>query len=333
MGPSTVTRDRIDYIGAISDSWKQQMLLNLLKVRYSDAPVFLDVTSVINAYALEGDVTLAGQAAPVGRGDTFLGASGTRRYSDHPTITYAPLVGDKFAKSIMSPVPVSGILLLVQSGYPADFVLRVCVSTVNGLENAFGGPNPRSGDPRFHELLELMREDQKAGGLGFAAKPGTGKRSMAMMLRAPRDTPMAARHRRIVELLGLKADAREFDVGYGSFPDDDMEIALISRSILQVMIDVASHIDTPAVHVAEGRVHVPPRTAEDERMFPALVRVHSAAQEPKDAYAAVRYRDHWFWIDDRDPRSKSGFSFLMLLFSLTETASTQAAPVVTVPAR
>jgi hypothetical protein len=39
----TVARDRFDYITAISDSWKSQMLLNLVKIRYGDAPVFLDV--------------------------------------------------------------------------------------------------------------------------------------------------------------------------------------------------------------------------------------------------------------------------------------------------
>jgi hypothetical protein len=45
IGPKTVTKDRFDYSGAIADSWKTQMLLNIVKVRYGDAPVFLDVTS------------------------------------------------------------------------------------------------------------------------------------------------------------------------------------------------------------------------------------------------------------------------------------------------
>ena len=43
IGPGNVARDRFDYISAISDSWKAQMLLNLVKLRYGDAPVFLDV--------------------------------------------------------------------------------------------------------------------------------------------------------------------------------------------------------------------------------------------------------------------------------------------------
>ena len=56
IGPGTVTRDRFDYVTAISDSWKSQMLFNLVKLRYGDAPVFLDVASVINQYLVEGVV-------------------------------------------------------------------------------------------------------------------------------------------------------------------------------------------------------------------------------------------------------------------------------------
>jgi hypothetical protein len=38
---------------AISDSWKNQMLLNLVKARYAEAPVFLDIASAINSYSIE----------------------------------------------------------------------------------------------------------------------------------------------------------------------------------------------------------------------------------------------------------------------------------------
>ena len=32
-----VTQDGFDYTGAVTDSWKTQMLLNLVKIRYEDS--------------------------------------------------------------------------------------------------------------------------------------------------------------------------------------------------------------------------------------------------------------------------------------------------------
>ena len=329
VGPTTVSRDRFEYVQAISDSWKSQMLLNLVKVRYADVPVFLDVTSVINAYSFETEANVSAQAAPVNRGDTFLGGGATGRYSERPTISYAPLTGDKFAKSVMSPLPVSGILLLVQSGYPADLVLRICVNSINGLENARSGAAERPADPAFRELVGLLREDQEHGGVAFEARPGVGKKAMAMILRPATDDAMGKRNRRIAELLGVKPGIRELDVGYGSIPSGDTEIALLSRSMLQIMANVASSFDVPGREVAEGRVAPTRVDAAD----PAFLRVRESAEKPADAFVSVRYRDRWFWIDDRDALSKRVFAFLMLMFSLTETGTAQAAPVLTIPAR
>ena len=61
IGPGTVSRDRFDYTTAISESWKNQMLLNMVKLRYGDTPVFLDVASVINSYELSGSAERGSQ--------------------------------------------------------------------------------------------------------------------------------------------------------------------------------------------------------------------------------------------------------------------------------
>jgi hypothetical protein len=333
VGPPTITRDRFDYVTTISESWKRQMLLNLLKVRYADAPVFMDVASVISSYSLEGEVRLFGEYAPPGRGDTVAGVSGTGRYADKPTITYQPLTGDKFAKGLMAPIPISGILFLLQSGYPADLVLRVCVNSINGIQNAYGGSgNPREGDPKFHELMSAMQASQAEGVVGFRTRTTKSSQTVVMFIRPPTDAAAAA-SRRVRSLLGLNLNEREFNVESGSFPENDREIAMLTRSVLQVMVDLASALDVPATDIAEGRVFSPQWSAEQQRMFPALLSVRNGPAAPPDAYAAVPYRNQWFWIEDRDQRSKQVMSFLMVMFSLTEGAPAQSAPVVTVPAR
>src|SRR4051812_35900238 len=204
IGPATVPRDRFDYVESISESWKRQMLLNLVKVRYADAPVFLDVTSVISSYEFRGEFGVFGQEAPAGRaGDSFVGAAANGSYIDRPTITYAPLSSDKFAKALMSPFPITGIGLLLQSGYPADAVLRICANSINGLSNRYGGRGERTGDPRYQELLILMRDAQSQGELALYSEKVQDQPTVKLGLRQSVDATAAARNRRIANLLEL----------------------------------------------------------------------------------------------------------------------------------
>lgn len=334
IGPATVSRDRFDYVASISDSWKRQMLQNLLKVRYADAPVFLDVTSVISAYTFAGQVDASAEYAPVNRGDTFVGIGGNVAYADRPTITYAPLSGEKFSRSLMSPLPISGILYLLQSGFPADLALRICAHSINGLANAYGGRgSAHDGDPRFAELLTAMRTSQAAFGLGIRQKSPLDREAAVLSLRPTSEASRAA-NRRIRELLELDPGEESYEVVYGSFLTKPNQIVIQTRSTLQVMADFASYVEVPEADLAEGRVDRPMRTAEQERVFLPLIRIRSGEQAPPDAYVAVRYRGRQFWIDDRDMASKSAMTFLMLIFSLAETSSQPVStPQVTVPAR
>ena len=142
------------------------------------------------------------------------------------------------------------------------------MNSINGLENDYGGPgSPRAGSPKFRELMTALRQSQAAGGAGFRSKASKDKQTVVMFLR-PSSGEAEPPGRRIRELLGLDPVAREFTVVYGSFPEPDAEIAVLTRSMLQVMIDLASQIDVPAADIAEGRVYSPQRTAEQERSFP-----------------------------------------------------------------
>ena len=60
LGPKTVAVDRFDYSSAIGDSWKQQTLLNIVKLRYMDLPVFVDVASIVSGYSMQTGVSVNG---------------------------------------------------------------------------------------------------------------------------------------------------------------------------------------------------------------------------------------------------------------------------------
>ena len=170
IGPGTVARDRFDYTTALSDSWKAQMLLNVVKLRYADAPVFLDVASVINQYWLSGyawEFRARGFRIscnfPLARHPQNVTAPGI--YVDRPTITYSPLSGDKFARSLMTPIPPAAILSFLQAGYPVDVVLRLTVHAINGIHSRFGGSARERARPirSFIRSYEKLRNIQQSG--------------------------------------------------------------------------------------------------------------------------------------------------------------------------
>lgn len=327
--PARVTTDRIDYGQVVAESWKRQTLLNVVRLRYADAPVFLDVASIINSYTVGGNATA--QATLPSRADpNVLTLGGTGNWSNTPTVTYQPLLGDRFTKSLLQPIPPVSVFQLLQGGWPATLVFRTVVGSVNGLRNTSAGA---ASDPGFDELSETLSRIQLAGNIGLKVEARKDGGGIAVVIRrAERGTPPDSDGQRVRELLGLSGDISEFDIVYGLVPKAPHEVAILSRSMMEIILQLGFGIDLPAAHDAGRRALPGLRRAGDQPATP-LVHIRSGTDEPADAYAAVPYKGHWYWIDDTDVASKRIFTFLMILFSLAETGQSAAAPVVTVPSR
>ena len=109
------------------------MLVNTVKLRYGDTSAFLDIASVISQYSIENQVDGRYFWSPTKPPGDTQQAGGAVKYTDRPTITYSHLSGEKFARSLMRPIPPAGIWSLIQGGYPVDLVLMFCVHSVNGV--------------------------------------------------------------------------------------------------------------------------------------------------------------------------------------------------------
>jgi hypothetical protein len=286
---------------------------------------------VISQYQIAGQINLGAtiNSNPWSTSET-LGATGN--YVDRPTITYSPVTGDKFARSLMAPIPPPAILSLLQSGYPVDLVFRLLVNEINGIRNRYGGEaRARSAGPEFYPLLEKMRRIQSSGGIGMRFKKVDKDEAALLVLRGKRDPATESVAHDVRKILGLDPGASEFRVVFGSIPKDAKEIAILTRSFLEVLIDLSADIKVPATHVEEKRVS--PTFAEPgtlEKVRP-LIRIQSSSEKPGDAFVSVRYRNFNFWIDDRDLISKRIYSFLMFVFTLVESGEKGIAPVVTIP--
>jgi hypothetical protein len=252
------------------------------------------------------------------------------RWSNTPTVTYQPLMGDRFTRSLLQPVPPSAVFQLLQGGWSADLVLRTVATSVNGQRNSlFGAP----AEPDFERLVQAMTRIQRSGGLSIRVDARKGGSAVVVVMRPGESDHETSEDAKIVqEVLGLRPGLRQFDVVYGLLPSNDGEVAILSRSMLEIMLQLGFGITLPADNLSSGRA-MPGQAAPGGAIAAPLVKIQSGPSAPEDAYAAVPYRSHWYWIDDTDYASKRTFTFLMILFSLAETGPGTAAPIVTVPSR
>ena len=63
------------------------------------------------------------------------------------------------------------------------------------------------------------------------------------------------------------------------------------------------------------------------------MRIHSGKDKPKDAFAAVYYRNYWFWVDEGDWQTKRALTAVMFFFTLAETGGEEKLPLITIPAQ
>ncbi|MEI8189746.1 MAG: hypothetical protein WCI75_08515 [candidate division NC10 bacterium] len=339
IGPGTVTRDRFDYSAALAESWKQQMLLNVVKLRYHDAPIFLDIGQIVSGYTVQSTFSATGNIFSTsgvvpGVPNSSIGLGAQGQFTDRPTITYTPLMGERFARSMMTPIPPPALMSLIQAGYSVDLVLRLLVHAVNGIDNRYGGgARAARAEPEFYQLIERLRRIQLSGAIGMRLRRIDREEALLLTFRQKVEPSVEADMLAVRQLLGLDPREGEFRVVYGSVAANDKEIAILSRSILEILVDISSFITVPEADVAGRRVGA---TAEPEvgprGPIPPLIRIGSSPDRPAGAFVAVPYRDAWFWIDDRDIPSKRLFSFMMFIFTLVETGSKENPPVITIPA-
>jgi len=327
IGAQRLAIDRSDYATHLRETNKEQLLLNIVAMRYGDAPLFLEVSSVISQYtregALRGDLTLD----PPGD-DSIGGVSASMLLRETPTITYTPLAGDHFSRSLLAPIPPASILAMIESGWSSDYLFRLAVRSINGVRN--GGHDPlfaQEADPEFVEVVAAIGRLQQSRGLVLhVSHAEQGGFSAMARMPATLSAQQQGDLEYLVRTLGLPGDRRpELRIVFASDQTAPGQLAIGSRSMLEIFSEIAQGVDVPAEDEA-GRA-VPPA----HRVVDPLVRIHSGRSRPADAHVAVRYRGHWFWIDGQDSVSKRTFLIAQILLSLNDTSGNANAPLVTVP--
>jgi hypothetical protein len=331
IGPVTIKRDRADYSGAMAGSWKELMLLNIVKFRYFDPPVFLDVSSVVSTQELQTQAGASARLVPdplTTSTRDFYDLTVGGHYTDRPTVSYTPVTGTRFINSLLRPIPPQTIFTMIDAGHNASFLLSLAVRSINGITNYSLAPSQaHPANPAFRELTNAIRRIQQAGAIGTRSG-NTGKPNKTWVFFRHRAGGAVERDIRHVKwLLGLAPQRDQF-VLTGAPNHSPNEIAVRTRTMQEILAELAAGVQVPVEDVAERRATSVPDVATDAA---PLIHIYSSSTAPIDAYTAAFYRGRWFWVDDRDLRSKQVFMFLMMMSALSEARAVPQMPIVTIP--
>jgi hypothetical protein len=102
--------------------------------------------------------------------------------------------------------------------------------------------------------------------------------------------PRYAATAEMTALLGIDKDACEYLVAFAEVARNSKELAILTRSTLNMVLELVGQIRVPPAHVEEGRT-VSSRFDVDDQVqsnAPGLIDVRRGVERPVDASVAVR---------------------------------------------
>lgn len=134
LGPSALRSTRMRYNEAIRATNDEQLLMNIVRLRYADSPVFIDLPSITSQFEFAGTAGFLG-----GRGNQFPGfaniGNGELVARDSPTLSFRPREGKDVSRILLTPISAE-LFSVVNAGANLEQLLLTTVEEVNDVPNA-----------------------------------------------------------------------------------------------------------------------------------------------------------------------------------------------------
>ena len=338
MGPKFIEGSRTDYNVAMGNTESEQILLNLVRLRYGDAPYFLEATALNTQFLLTPSVE-AGSTFDLDGASNY-SIKGKLAYEEKPTVTYSPLRGEDFVRQILSRISLETILLLDSSGWSTERVMRLCVENINGIDNAAKASGPTPSIPPdisdFNELVTLLASLEAKGGLSITESSDQNK-ATRYAVKFSSKKEHASEINRLRQILGIAGasnpNPKLVEIGDQTHHED--AIAVQTRSFMGVMYFLAQSVIVPEEDINQRKVAT--TSLENGGTFDwgevtgKLALINSSSSKPPNAAIAVNYRNWWFYVADSDITTKATFQLLGQLFALQSRDKKGSSPLLTLP--
>ena len=335
-----VAEDARAYADAIARAQQEQLLLNIVRLRYNDPVAFVEIERLTTQDRIAADARLSSATALDGSpfSEILSGNIGAQT-SHQPTIVYENLRGKGYAEQLLRPLPPESVFLLSQSGWNIEQLMLCCVARIGDVDNARIAAGPRLGgvpdNARFRELAALMRRAQEdsnlivqvveppqEGGLSFLRSS-----EATVILKWWKETDAG---RALAEALRSQWASDVEEIGGGRYTTEIStrgnglgDFAFRGRSIVGVLSALALTVNVPpgdeALVTGDLRAEASApcaAPAKGQALTGGYFAVQVSDDAPPNAAVKVPYRGHWFYVDDSCLAAKSTLSLLGQLYAM-----------------
>ncbi len=175
VGPSALRQSRLRYNETIKTTSEEEMLLNIVRLRYSDTPSSLAVSNIAAQFELAASLGVNPFFA-AGADRSFATAlpSASIGGADRPTFSLTPLDDSDFARRLFTPLSLDGVIYLAKTTWPIQTVFRLYLENLNWVPNAqtASGPTPAEAPPdsEFQQGMVALQRLQQRGDLVFGSE-------------------------------------------------------------------------------------------------------------------------------------------------------------------
>ena len=335
LGPSTINHNRNSYNSIIQKTNDEQLLLNLVRLKYHDTPLFLEIANVTSQHRFSAN--LNADATFPNSGFNIFEFGGGTGVSESPVVTYSPLQGQKFIQQFLSKMHLRSVFLLYKSGWSIDKVLRLCFEKMGPLDNApnASGPTPKSAPiyKKFLKAANLFRNLEKINSLNIFLEEIDNEQIITFQVAlSKKNSPET---RKLNELFEKPLDNLIFQYSFHKNNNSKSNIDIETRSLLGIMYYLSHAVEATARDLKKGFVTL---TIDNNgkpffwnNVTGDLLKIYVQSNKPSEASVKVSYNGNWYYVQQSDLNSKSTFSFLAQIFFLQAGNFDKTDPLITIP--
>ena len=334
IGPRALSAGRPLWNIAVQETESQQLLLNIIRQRYSDPIMFLDVTSISSGFNFSASTGLAGDV--ISPGKNKVGATIGASASESPYIIYAPNSGEKFVRQMLTPMDLRTVALVLQAGWSIERMFLLIGESFNQVRNSATGVNSNERRAQLLQALSALRQLQKTGLLSVGVAPTEDGEPSGIVLVFSSGALETEWYQLVCVTLETSCDGGPVYLKQAvGAPSDGESMTMTTRSLFSTLYFLSQGVEAPAKDLESGNAEALKNVAggpfDWNSSRSKLFRVHSSENEPENAAVKVFYRGSWFYIADSDADSKVTFALLSMLMTLQSGNTEKVSPMLTLP--